>query len=186
VTELAADSTKAIEDVARTDTVRLAAHGDEAAFHRLVMQYHAPMSRVAFVICGDSEATRDAVQSAWAIAWRRLATVREPNRIESWLVAIAANEARQSVRKRILRPVVDISDAMEQVAAGASHDLAEVVDLQRALSRLKPEDRQVLALRFVAGYDSSEIARLIGGSPSGVRMRLSRLIERLRKDLANG
>ena len=50
--------------------VRLAAEGDEAAFTRLVSQHRAAMSGVAFVICGDPEITRDAVQSAWSIAWR--------------------------------------------------------------------------------------------------------------------
>ncbi len=171
--------------LARDQTVRLAAAGDEAAFHRLVLDHHAAMTRVAFVICGEVEAARDSVQSAWSIAWRRLSSVRDPSRIDSWLVAIAANEARQSVRKRRMRPVEDISDSMEQLSVGNASDRAEIIDLQRALARLKPDDRQVLALRFVAGYDSSEIARLIGAKPSAVRMRLSRLIDRLRKDLTH-
>ncbi|TMD25555.1 MAG: hypothetical protein E6I94_11615, partial [Chloroflexi bacterium] len=49
----------------------------------------------------------------------------------------------------------------------------ELVDLQRALSHLKPDDGQLLALLFVAGFDSTEIARHVGGSPSGVRSRLA-------------
>ena len=61
-------------------TVRLAAQGDEAAFTRLVAEHREAMARVAFVICGDPEATRDAVQNAWSIAWRRLRTLRDPTR----------------------------------------------------------------------------------------------------------
>jgi DNA-directed RNA polymerase specialized sigma24 family protein len=60
-------------------TVRLAAEGDEAAFTRLVVMHRESMARVAFVICGDADATRDAVQSAWSIAWRRLPTLRDPD-----------------------------------------------------------------------------------------------------------
>jgi DNA-directed RNA polymerase specialized sigma24 family protein len=41
----------------------------------------------------------------------------------------------------------------------------------------------LLALRFAAGLDSSQIAEQLGLSASGVRSRLSRLIERLRLDL---
>jgi DNA-directed RNA polymerase specialized sigma24 family protein len=60
-------------DVAALEaTVRSAATGDEAAFARLVTEHHASMARVAFVISGDAETTLDAVQSAWAIAWRRM------------------------------------------------------------------------------------------------------------------
>ena len=59
----------------------------------------------------------------------------------------------------------------------------EVLDLKRALRRLKPEDRGFLAMRFVAGLDSTQLGEQSGMSPSGVRSRLSRLLERLRKDL---
>jgi RNA polymerase sigma-70 factor (ECF subfamily) len=182
---MAVNSATTLDEAAGFETARLAAGGDEAAFHRLVVQHHASMARVAFVICGDAEAARDAVQSAWSIAWRRLGTVRDISQVQAWLIAIAANEARQIVRRRRLRPVVDISDSMERIAAAEGDDMAELIDLQRALARLKADDRRLLALRFVAGFDSTEIARHLGLSPSGVRTRLARLIERLRKDLTN-
>jgi RNA polymerase sigma factor (sigma-70 family) len=166
--------------------VLLAADGDEAAFNRLVSVHHAAMSRVAFVVCGDTDATRDAVQSAWSIAWRRLPTLRDPGQIRAWLIAIAANEARQALRRQRRRPVVDISDALDRAPGGDPADAIELVDLQRALSHLKPDERQLLALRFVAGFDSAEIARHLGGSPSGVRSRLARLINRLRTDIDHG
>jgi RNA polymerase sigma-70 factor, ECF subfamily len=184
MTDISVQSTTAVND-ARDETVRLAVSGDEAAFHVLVSEYHPSMSRVAFVICGNSETARDAVQTAWGLAWRRLGGLRDPRQIQSWLIAIAANEARQAVRRQRMRPVVDISDSMERLADFDPRDTAELIDLQRALSRLNPDDRQLLALRFVAGFDSSEIAKQIGGSPSGVRSRLARLVERLRKDLTN-
>ena len=59
------------------------------------------------------------------------------------------------------------------------------LDLVEALHRLKVEDRVLLALRYVAGFDSTEIARMIGGSASGVRTRLARLLDRLREELTD-
>jgi len=174
----------AVQDISALETtVHLAARGDEAAFSRLVAEHHASMSRVAFVICGDTEATRDAVQSAWSIAWRRLHTLRDPDQVRAWLIAIAANEARQSIRQQRRRPILDISDAIEHHAGGDPADAIGLVDLQRALAHLKPDDRRLLALRFVAGFDSTEIARHTGISASGVRSRLARLIDRLRTDI---
>jgi DNA-directed RNA polymerase specialized sigma24 family protein len=38
-------------------------------------------------------------------------------------------------------------------------------------------------MRHVGGYDATEIGRAMGMSASGVRSRLARLIERLRKEL---
>ena len=70
-----------------------------------------------------------------------------------------------------------------QDAGGDPAETIGLVDLQRALAHLKPDDRRLLALRYVAGLDSSEIARHTGGSASGVRSRLARLIDRLRMDI---
>lgn len=174
----------AVQDIAALDgTVRRAAEGDEAAFTRLVAEHSAAMARVVFVICGDADATRDAVQVAWSIAWRRLPTLRDPGQVRAWLIAIAANEARQGLRRTRRRPVIDLSDAMDHHAGGDPADAIDLVDLQRALAHLNPDDRRLLALRFVAGLDSSEIARHTGISASGVRSRLARLIDRLRTDI---
>jgi len=81
-------------------TVALAGAGDEAAFARLVVSYHADMARVAFTVCGDRELAEDAVQSAWLVAWRKLHSLRDPDRVRPWLLAVTANEARQIVRRR--------------------------------------------------------------------------------------
>lgn len=174
----------AVHDASALDsTVRLAASGDQAAFAGLVAEHHVSMARVAFVICGDPELTRDAVQSAWSIAWRRLHTLRDAQQVRPWLIAIAANEARQAIRRQRRRPVIDISSAADQRGGDDPADKIGLLDLQRALARLKPEDRSLLALRYVAGLSSGEIARHFGGSASGVRSRLARLLDQLRMDI---
>lgn len=165
--------------------VRRAVAGDETAFARLIAEHNAAMARVAYVICGDRETTLDCVQSAWTTAWRKLGSLREPAQVRSWLIAIAANEARMQVRSRRKAVVVDISHAMS-AAAQPDPDFAKVLDLERALRDLNADDRRLLALRFVADLDSTQIARLLGTSASGVRSRLARLLHRLRAELEPG
>jgi RNA polymerase sigma-70 factor (ECF subfamily) len=167
-------------------TVRSASRGDEAAFARLVAQHHASMVRVAWIIADDPDTALDAVQSAWAIAWRELHRLREPERVGTWLVAIAANEARAAMRRTRRRSVTEIPIDLERDegpgGGDPTHSIAGM-DLDRALRGLSSDERRLLALRYVAGYDSGEIGRMTGTSASGVRSRLSRLLDRLRKDL---
>lgn len=171
------------EMAAREATVRSAATGDEAAFARLVAEHHASMARVAFVISGDAETTRDAVQSAWAIAWRRMKSLRDPSQVRAWLIAIAANEARQAIRRQRRERVADISGELDATGGTDPGEDLDVLDLKRALLALTPEDRSLLAMRYAAGLDSYEVADQLGMSASGVRSRLARVIERLRIDL---
>jgi RNA polymerase sigma factor (sigma-70 family) len=163
--------------------VALAAAGDEVAFARIVQAHHDDMTRVCFVICGDLDIADEAVQAAWPIVWRKVGGLRDPSRLRPWLVSIAANEARLLIRRRRRRTVVELgiadAAASDVDPAGRVGDL----DLTNALARLDPDDRALLALRYVAGFDSTELARATGRSPSGTRARLARLLARLRTEL---
>ena len=165
-------------------TIAAAAAGDTLALERIIAQYHLDLARVCVVICGgDADLAEDAVQAAWLIAWRKLGGLRDPDRLRSWLVAVAANEARRQTRRRRGRLVeLNVADA---AAADDIGRAPAAIDLRAALQRLKPEDREILALRHVAGLDSAEIGRVVGMSPSGVRTRLERLLARLRSELSD-
>lgn len=163
--------------------VRLAARGDQYAFARIVAAHHDDLSRVAYVICHDPELTQDAVQQAWSIAWRQLPKLRDPTRLRPWLVSIAANEARQIIRRNRRRNLVELDLESGLVHGAEASDWGSSVDLRNALSRLSAEDRALLALRYVAGLDSTELSRYTGLSPSGTRARLARLLATLRQEL---
>ncbi len=162
-----------------------AADGDEKAFARIIKAHHDDMTRVCFVICGDLDVADEAVQAAWAIAWRKLGSLRDPSRLRPWLVSIAANEARQLVRRRRRRTVVELAmfGSMSSGVDPAGH--VGDLDLANALARLDPNDRALLALRYVAGFDSTELARATGRSASGTRAKLARLLDRLRTELSD-
>jgi RNA polymerase sigma-70 factor, ECF subfamily len=169
---------------AAASLVERAVTGDEAAFARIVAAHHDAMLRVAFIVTGDLDIADDAAAAAWALAWQRLRSLREPGRLRSWLVSIAANQARDLARARRRHRVVELDVAADLAAAGADPGLrAADVDLANALARLDPADRALLALRYVAGFDSFELARATGRSASGTRARLARLLAKLRTEL---
>jgi RNA polymerase sigma-70 factor (ECF subfamily) len=175
--------TMSFEAAIGASVVERAAHGDEAAFARLVARYHADLVRVAYVVCGDADAAQDAVQAAWSIAWQKLGSLRDPASVKGWLVSVAANEARQIVRRRRPIAIVELPVASADPTGRDPAREIDRVDLVNALGRLKPEDRTLLALRYVAGFDSTELGKSLGMSASGTRARLGRLLDRLRKDL---
>jgi RNA polymerase sigma factor (sigma-70 family) len=176
---------------AAASTVRQAAAGDTVAFARIVAAFHADMVRVAYVVAGGSQdVADDAVQSAWSIAWSKLGSLHDPDRLKSWLVAVAANEARQLCRRQRRRSIGQIHiDANElPIADPTEPDPADLVDafcLEQAMHALSTDERTLLALRYEAGLDSHEIGRIIGRPSATVRWRLARLVAQLRKELTD-
>jgi RNA polymerase sigma-70 factor (ECF subfamily) len=177
----------AMTRVADADQVRViesAATGDELAFARIVVAHHAEMHRVCVFVCGDEQVAADAVQAAWSIAWRRLDTLRDPARLAPWLVSIAVNQAKDLQRQRHRRSRIEaaIDPSLEPGGIDPATGI-DALDLRAALARLDPDDRALLAMRYVAGFDSTELAAATGLTPSGTRNRLERLTVRLRQEL---
>ncbi len=166
-------------------TVADAIAGDVDALAQIVGAYHHDMARIAFVICGNADYAQDAVQAAWPKAWQKLGSIRDQQKLRPWLMAIAANEARQMMRRRIGRPVVEI-DVADVAAMGSDpQSRASALDLDTALRRLSPDVRAILALRHVGGYDATEIGHAMGMPAGTVRTRLARTVARLRKELGD-
>jgi RNA polymerase sigma factor (sigma-70 family) len=178
-----------IDDLTRRTTVSRAAAGDELAFARIVAAYHDDLARVAYVVCGDADLAQEAALAAWTIAWRKLGTVRDAERVRAWLVSVAANEAKRlagSRGRRFVREVpIDAAFGSGGGDGGAADPARRVpaIDLANALTALSAADRTILALRYAAGLTSAEIGAAVGLSAPGVRARIARLLDRLRTEL---
>jgi RNA polymerase sigma-70 factor (ECF subfamily) len=75
--------TEAIEAI-----IERAIAGDEVAFARIVAAHNDDMARIAYLVSGSLDVAEDAVQAAWAIAWRRLGSLRDPTRLRPWLMSV--------------------------------------------------------------------------------------------------
>ena len=136
--------------------------------------------------CGDRELAEDAVQSAWLVAWKKLHSLRDPDRVRPWLLSVTANEARQLVRRRRGGPV-SRSPWSSPATPGATRRPASSASTSAGRSaHLSPDDRALLAMRYVVDLGSDELGAALGTSPSTARTRLSRVVDRLRKELRDG
>ena len=164
-----------------------AAAGDEVAFRRIIAEHHEDMRRVAAYVAGDHAVAEEATQSAWLIAWRKIGNIRDEAHVRPWLVSVAANEAKRVMRKRRRRAGFEsVADATDGPGGIDPATGVAALDLWAAMRRLEPDDRALLAMRYVAGFDSNELARATGISASGTRSRIERLLKRLREDLRDG
>jgi RNA polymerase sigma-70 factor (ECF subfamily) len=181
---MGAMSARATEDL--TGLIASAIDGDEVAFARIVAANHEDMRRFCLYVTRDRAIADEAVQAAWSIAWRKLGSLKAPERLRPWLASIAMNEARKLLKRRNQRSRIEV--AADASGSPGGIDPATGIsrlDVRAALGRLDPEDRALLALRYVAGFNATELSTALGITPSGTRNRLERLLDRLRQDLSD-
>ncbi len=168
------------------DLIASAAAGDEYASRRIIAAHHDDKRRVCMYVAGVRAIADEATQAAWIIAWKKIGTVRERARLRPWLIAVAVNEAKQLLRKRRRRVGIEIATDASREPGG--HDPAtgvDGIDLRSAMSRLASADREPIAMRYVTGFGSNELAVATGVKAGTVRQRLKRLLDRLREDLTD-
>jgi RNA polymerase sigma-70 factor (ECF subfamily) len=169
-----------MEHAADPNLVRDAKHGDEAAFTSLLRPLLDPAYRLAAGMLQDRQLAEDAVQEAAVNAWRKLFQLREGTEMRPWFLGIVANQCRTARRSRwwsVLK-----SDPGPRSLEAPDEKAVRSVDLRRALTRLRPEQRLVIVLYFYLDLPLEEIATITSTSLAAARGRLYRGIRELKAD----
>lgn len=146
------------------------------------------LRRYAIAWLGNAADADDLVQDCMERALERHASLRRPERLGSWLLAILHNLHVSGIRsgRRRGRPldVHDLADELAPSVAGA--DAGQLRDFARAMAQLSPEHRQILLLVALEGLSYREIAEVLELPVGTVMSRLARARERLRALLEGG
>lgn len=90
-------------DPALDDLVQRAQRGELPAFNAIVLRYQDHVFSLVLRMLTHREAAEDVTQEAFVSAWRHIDTFRGGS-FRSWLFTIAANRARDELRKGVRPP----------------------------------------------------------------------------------
>lgn len=162
--------------------------GDGDSYGLLVTRYQGVAARTALLITGDAGEAEEAAQDAFVKAYRALGRFRDGAPFRPWLLRIVANEALNRRASAARRPTVDLSVAFDRAAedSAGSPEAAALSSERRelvvaALGRLRADDRQVIAYRYLLDLSEAEMAEALGVARGTVKSRLSRALARLRE-----
>lgn len=145
---------------------------------------HLPrLRRYARALTGDRFLADDLVQDTLERALTKFFLWRKTGRLESWLLTIMHNVFINQVKTRANRPPETVLDdmAVEPATRAGQNDRLEVRDLDSALSRLPPDQREVLLLVTLEEFSYEETAAILDVPVGTVMSRLSRARDRLRQ-----
>lgn len=160
--------------------------GSESALGALVQRHHAAAYRVAFSLVRDDDVAQDVVQDTFLKAFRALGGFRGDASFRTWLLTVAANEARGALRRKVRRRETALDDAGPVRSDEASPaDIAirsqEAERARRMMVQLPEKQRLSVSLRIDEGLSFREIGEVIGSSEGAARVNYFHGIRRLRE-----
>jgi RNA polymerase sigma-70 factor, ECF subfamily len=168
----------------------MSAATEREAFAILVTRTQGPVFGFLYRMLGDVDAARDAAQETFLKACSaRHRAVTHPTPL-AWLFRIAANAARDDLRRRQrLRWLpwdASTHDRLLPASACEQPESAAILRerhdaVQRVLDRMTPRYREALLLREYAGLSCAEIGAATGKSTAAVKSLLFRAREEFRR-----
>jgi RNA polymerase sigma-70 factor (TIGR02960 family) len=184
-------------------TLERARSGDEQAFDELTGPCRRELLVHCYRLLGSLTDAEDALQETLLAAWRGLPGFAGRASLRTWLYRIATSQclnARRAASRRLpaepvppfqppeptqrgeitwLQPFPDaLLDSIADSAPGpeARYQATEAVELAfvASLQRMPPRQAATLVLRDVLGFDSGEVASMLGTSPTAVKGTLQR------------
>jgi len=179
----AADDADTLDDTA---LVR-AAEADPLAFAPLYQRYRDRVYWYLLARTGNADDAADLTQQVFLKALDGLARYT-PQRgpFVAWLFGVARNAAT-NFRARS-RPTVAWDYVTGESAIAPAQSVEDTIvrresldQLARLCAALDPARQELLALRFVGGLTSAEIAAVIGKSEAATKRQLTRIIQALKE-----
>lgn len=161
-------------------TLARARRGDLRACETIYRLYQGPAYTIAFRICQCPAQAQDVLQEAFINAFKRLKQFRGDAPFWGWLRRVIVNQAISQLRRQPEFAPVELSE-YHAVSEGEHGRIELCADLADAFAQLDPQDRSVVWLHDVEGYNHTEIAGLFGMTESFSKTRLSRARARLRE-----
>jgi RNA polymerase sigma-70 factor (sigma-E family) len=139
--------------------------------------------RLAYVILGDRQAAEDVVQEAFFGLFRRWDRLSHVEGAEYYVRVCVLNGCRSALRRRSVigsHVLYDLPAPSAEVAVLGNEERTELI---RAIDQLPRRQRETIVLRYYLDLPDTEIATLMGISPSTVRSTVHRALESVGRKL---
>lgn len=171
--------------------VMICQNGDPDAFGVLVERHQKKMLNIAFRMTGDYDEACDITQEAFVSAYKSIKKFKAEAKFSTWLYRIVVNYSKnrlKQLRGKDRREGVSLDDSGEiktegilnQSSSNDAHPGIQMerrereIQVQRCITSLEEEYREVLVLRDIQGFSYEEISGILKIPDGTVKSRLSR------------
>ena len=179
------------------DLMARVAEDDERAFADLVGRFKGRVTNLISRVLNDRESSDDLAQEVFVRVFVHRRNYRTGSKFSTWVFTIAANLAKNEIRRRVRRRNWFSLDALTEVFSDSIIQLADPTEgreqvLEReqlqgavgeAIATVPEKYRLALVLRDIEGLSYEEIAEVLGVPGGTVRSRINRARSMLKRKL---
>jgi RNA polymerase sigma-70 factor (ECF subfamily) len=156
-------------------------------FAKIYDKYIEKIYRFIILKVGTPEVAEDLTGQVFLKGWRKFKKGEGIKNISAYLYQIARAEIANYYRGRSKFKIIS-AEALPMADPQANLEenqqlQSEIVDLQNCLAKLNDEHQDVLILRYLEGYSTKEIARILKKSEGAVRVMIHRALKELREEM---
>ena len=179
------------------DLMARVAEDDERAFTELVRRFQGRVINLVSRVLNDRECGDDITQEVFVRVFVHRRNYRRGSKFSTWLFTIAANLAKNEIRRRVRRRNWFSLNALQEVLKDSAIVLADPTEgresrmereqlqeaMGRAIATVPEKYRLALVLRDIDGLTYEEIAQVLGIPGGTVRSRINRARGMLKRKL---
>src|SRR3989449_21126 len=177
-----------IPSLSDEDLMARVAEEDERAFSELVRRFQGRVTNLVSRVLNDREASEDLAQEVFVRVFVHRRNYRRGSKFSTWLFTIAANLAKNEIRRRMRRRNWFSLDALQEILGDSSSHLADPTEgkeqsmqreqlkqaVGRAIASVPEKYRLALVLRDIEGFPYEEIGEMLSIPGGTVRSRINR------------
>lgn len=134
----------------------------------LIASYGDMLFRLCLIMLKNESDAEDAVQETYIRYFQKAPEFESKEHQKAWLIRVATNKCRDTLRFRARHPQIDEADINKFVSEESDSGILE------ALTALPEKYRLVLTLYYIEEFRMEDIAKIIGRTSSAVKMRLQK------------
>jgi RNA polymerase sigma factor (sigma-70 family) len=155
--------------------------GDRAAMDQLIRRYANMVYGIARRQTCDDQLAADVTQAVFLVFVRKVNTISHERALASWFMRTTRYAVLDTTRRQRRREHHERQAARpEEMMTTATTDGGEMAMLDDAIARLRKQDREIIAMRFLRGQVIGAIAATLGIGEEAARKRIARAVERLK------
>jgi len=168
--------------------IKLAKSGKAESFGFLYDAYHERIYRFVYLKVSQKEEAEDITHQVFLSAWQNIKNYNSRGfPFTSWLYQIAKNKIIDYYRSN--KPRISIELVSEKnmeaslIADPSSTNFIEIESVKKAISKLTPEQQDVLIMRFIEDLPIKEVAATLNKTVGAIKLIQFRAVNKLKQIL---